>query len=150
MNEIKLLKHFLESAFYWHNRKEYLSWEILKLKSQAEKATASYQDVPIFGSYKDHRQDVMDEMADRREEYREAVEECKKQLQAIKFFIDCLDSYKERTVLEFRYLYFLHFKDIADRLNYSIPNVQKLHDKGVEHLLKKHDEIIKNSGRRLF
>ena len=152
MNEkpTKRLKYYLGSAFYWHNKKEYLSEKILELRSQAEKDTSTIQDVPIFGGYLDHRQDIMDEMMDKQKEYREAVRLCKEKLAEIQLFIDSLDSYKERTVMEFRYIYFLEWMDIAIRLNYSIQNVNKIHSDALLHLLKKHEEIIEKSGRRLF
>lgn len=152
MNEkpTKRLKHYLSSAFYWHNKKEFLSEKILELRSQAEKDTSTFQDVPVFGGFLDHRQDIIAEMVDKQKEYREAVRLCKEKLAEIQFFIDSLDSYKERTVLEFRYIYFLEWMDIAIRLNYSIQNVNKIHSDALLHLLKKHDEIIEKSGRRLF
>jgi DNA-directed RNA polymerase specialized sigma subunit len=152
MNEkpTKRLKHYLGSAFYWHNKKELLTEEILTLQSQAEKATSSFQDVPIFGSFLDHRQAVIDEKMEKEKEYREAVRLCKEKLEEIQLFIDSLDSYKERTVMEFRYIYFLEWMDIAIRLNYSIQNVNKIHSDALLHLLKKHEEIIEKSGRRLF
>ena len=146
----KRLKHYLQSAWYWHNRKEYLSGELLTLRSQAEKDTSSFQDVPIFGGFQDHRQDIIAEMVDKQKEYREAVKQCKEKLEEVQFFIDSLDSYKERTVMEFRYLFFLEWMDIAIRLNYSIQNVNKIHSDALLHLLKKHEEIIAKSGRRLF
>ena len=61
MNEkpTKRLKHYLSSAFYWHNKKEFLSEKILELRSQAEKDTSTIQDVPVFGGFLDHRQDIM-------------------------------------------------------------------------------------------
>ena len=92
----------------------------------------------------------MAEMVDKQKEYREAVRLCKEKLAEIQFFIDSLDSYKERTVMEFRYIYFLEWMDIAIRLNYSIQNVNKIHSDALLHLLKKHEEIIEKSGRRLF
>ena len=91
-----------------------------------------------------------DEKMEKEKEYREAVRLCKEKLGEIQFFLDSLDSYKERTVMEFRYLYFLEWMDIAIRLNYSIQNVNKIHSDALLHLLKKHEEIIEKSGRRLF
>ena len=89
-------------------------------------------------------------MVDKQKDYREDVRLCNEILAEIQFFLYSLDIYKERTVMEFRYIYFLEWMDIAIRLNYSIQNVNKIHSDALLHLLKKHEEIIEKSGRRLF
>jgi hypothetical protein len=69
------LKHYLRSAWYWQKKKELLSDKIEVLRSRAEKITTSYQDVPSFGGYADHRQAVIDEMVDTQAKYKKAVAE---------------------------------------------------------------------------
>ena len=144
------LIHYLKSAWYWRMKMDKLSDEIKKLRSQAEKSTTSYQDAPVFGGYQDHRQDVIADMVDKQEQYRNALEECRKRLSEIQMLIDNLESYQERIVLEFRYIYFDEWMDIAIRLNYSIQNITKIHGRAVSHLLDIHDKIVANGGKRLF
>ena len=144
------LIHYLKGAWYWRMKMDKLSDEIKKLRSQAEKSTTSYQDAPVFGGFQDHRQDVIADMVDKQEQYRNALEECRKRLSEIQMLIDNLESYQERIVLEFRYIYFDEWMDIAIRLNYSIQNITKIHGRAVANLLEIHNKIVANGGKKLF
>ena len=148
------LKHYLRSAWYWQKKKELLSDKIEILRSRAEKITTSYQYVPSFGGYADHRQAVIDEMVDTQEKYKKAVAECDRRKDEIQFFIDGLDGYpqdyQERIILEYRYIYCENWQDIAMRLNYSEPMLYKLHGTALLHLLEVHKRIVENNGKKLF
>ncbi len=148
------LKHYLRGAWYWKNKKDLLSEKIEVLRSRAEKITTSYQDVPTFGGFADHRQAVIDEMVDTQRKYTDAVRACDEKLKEIQFFIDSLEGYpqdyQERIILEYRYIYFENWQDIALRLNYSERMIYKLHGRALLHLLEVHKKIILNGGRGLF
>ena len=147
------LKHYLKSGWYWTKKKEKLSDEILKLRSQAEKSTTSYQDAPVFGGFQDHRQEIIAEMVDKQEKYKIAKETCEKKLAEIQFLIDNLDGYEhdyqERIILEYRYIYFENWQDIAYRLNYERRQIFRLHGIALMHLLEVHQKMIEN-GKGLF
>lgn len=148
------LKHYLRSVWYWKNKKDLLSEKIEVLRSRAEKITTSYQDVPTFGGFADHRQAVIDEMVDTQAKYTKAVQECDEKIKEIQFFIGSLDGYpqdyQERIILEYRYVYFENWQDIALRLNYSERMIYKLHGRALLHLLEVHKKMIANGGRELF
>lgn len=148
------LKHYLRGVWYWKNKKDLLCEKIEKLRSRAEKITTSYQDVPTFGGFSDYRQAVIDEMVDTEKKYTKAKKECEKKEKEIQFFIESLDGYpqdyQERIVLEYRYVYFQNWQDIALRLNYSEPMIYKIHGRALLHLLEVHNKIIANGGKRLF
>ena len=153
--EIPRLKHYLKAAWYWKNKRDYLTEKILRLRSKAEKITTTYADAPSFGGgYADHRQQVIAEMIDTQRKYENAVQECKKKLTEIAFFINSLEGYPECyqdvLVLEMRYLYFESWQDIAIKLNYEERQIYRIHGRALLHLLEVHRKMIENSGKRLF
>ena len=144
------LKHYLRGAWYWQKKKDFLSEKILMLRSKAEKITTTFSDTPSFGGFDDHRQAVIAEMVDTEKKYETAMKECADRLQEIEFFIGLLHDYQEKLVLQYRYLYYENWQDIAMRLNYSEPMLYKLHGRALLHLLEVHKRIIENSGKKLF
>ena len=111
--------------------------------------TASYQDVPVFGSYEDHRQSVIEEMVDTQKQYAEIIQRCKKKLQEIQLFIDNLENYQERAVMELRYIYFEEWPGVALIMGYTERQIFNIHGNALLHLLEIHEKIIEN-GKRLF
>ena len=148
------LKHYLKGAWYWQNKRDYLSEKILRLRSQAEKITTTCSDAPSFGGFADHRQQIIAEMVDTQRKYESAVQECKKKLSEIAFFINSLEGYPECyqdvLVLEMRYLYFENWQDIALKLNYEERQIYRIHGRALLHLLEVHKKILEKSGKRLF
>ena len=147
---IDRLKHYLKSAWYWKNKRDYYSEKILRLRSQAEKITTTFSDVPTFGSFADHRQAVIAEMVDTQKKYETAVQECKKKLAEIRLLINSLEDYQESLVLEMRYLCFENWQDIALKLNYEERQIYRIHGRALLHLLESHKKIIENGGKPLF
>ena len=148
------LKHYLRSAWYWAKKKDLLSAKIMVLRSRAEKMTTTFSDVPASGGFADHRQAVIDEIIDTERKYAEARLECEQKLQEIQFFINCLDGYEqdyqERLVLEYRYIHFTNWQDIAYKLNYHERAIYKVHGRALLHLLEVHKKIIEQGHKKLF
>lgn len=148
------LKHYLRGAWYWTKKKDMLSDKITVLRSRAEKMTTTYSDVPVVGGFSDHRQAMIDEIIDTERKYAKAKQECEKKLQEIQFFINCLDGYEqdyqERLVLEYRYIHFTNWQDIAYKLNYHERAIYKVHGRALLHLLEVHKKIIEKGGKPLF
>ena len=148
--EIPKLKYYLKSAWYWQKKKDKLSEEILKLRSRAEKVTTTFSDAPSFGGYEDHRQSVIAEMVDKQNLYKSAKGEYDDKLKEIQLFIDQLDDYQERIVLDYRYIWFENWQDIAYKLNYTERQVYKIHGRALLHLLEIHRKMINVGGKELF
>lgn len=145
------LKHYLNSARYWSEKKDYLSTRIERLRSRAEKTTSAFQDVPAFsGSFDDYRQTVIADMIDTERKYKDAVAECKKKLQEIEFFIGCLEDYNERSALERHYVYMENWQDVALQLHYTERQIHNIHGDALMHLLDIHKKFIENGGKPLF
>lgn len=143
-------QHYLWSAWYYQKKADFLNEKIMVLRAKATKITTSYQDVPTFGGFEDHRQQVIAEMVDTEREYRKMIQQCRNKLQEISFFINQLDSFQERIVMQMRYLYFENWQDIALRLNYSEPAVYKIHGKALMHLIDINNAMKKDKGKGLF
>ena len=151
--EIKKVKKYLNSAWYWKKKQKVLEDNIEVLRSRAEKMTATYSDAPVFGGYEDHRQSVIEKMVEKERKYEEAVKNCDDKIEEIQNFVDGLDgkdSYQERIVLEYHYIYFMGWLDIACKLHYHLRTVFKIHNRALHNLLEVHKKIINNGGKPLF
>ena len=143
------VQHYLRSAWYYQKKADFLNEKIMVLRAKATKITTSYQDAPSFGGFEDHRQQVIAEMVDTEREYRKMTQQCRNKLQEIAFFINQLESFQERIVLQMRYLYFENWQDIAIALNYHERAIFKVHGRALLHLLEIHQKMIEN-GKGLF
>lgn len=144
------VQHYLRSAWYYQKKADFLNEKIMVLRAKATKITTSYQDVPTFGGFEDHKQQVIADMVDLEREYKKTHQQCRNKVQEISFFINQLESFQERIVLQMRYLYFENWQDIALRLNYEERQIYRIHGRGLVHLIDIHNNIIKNGGKPLF
>ena len=150
MKQTEKVKHYLNGAWFYQKKADFLNEKIMVLWAKATKITTSYQDVPTFGGFADHRQQVIADMVDLEREYKKTHQQCRNKVQEILFFINQLDSFQERIVLQMRYLYFENWQDIALRLNYKERQIYRIHGRGLVHLIDIHNNIIKNGGKPLF
>ena len=104
MKQTEKVKHYLNGAWYYQKKADFLEEKIRVLRARAQKMTTSFQDVPTFGGFADHRQQVIAEMVDTERDYRKMTQQCRNKLQEIAFFINQLESFQERIVLQMRYL----------------------------------------------
>ena len=145
------VQRYLNGARYYKTKSKKLDEDIRKLRSKAEKTTASYSDAPVFTTgVVDHRQAVYDEMVDKQREYKMAMQMCKNKLQEIQYVINMLDSFQERIVLEFRYMHFMNWQDIAYRLCYTQRQVLYIHGSALMHLLDCDKKIMEYNGGKSF
>ena len=143
-------QHYLRSAWYYNHKADFLNDKIAVLRSKAEKMTTSFQDVPTFGSFADHRQQVVAEMVDLQREYQKTTQMCRNKVKEIEFVIGLLESYQEKLVLEMRYIHFDSWQDIALNLNYSIQAVYYIHGQALIHLLEINQQAEQTSGKGFF
>ena len=143
-------QHYLRSAWYYQKKADFLDDKIKVLRSKAEKITTSYQDVPTFGGFEDHRQQVISEMVDLQREYAKTRQMCKNKWDEVQFVISLLENHQEKLVLEMRYLYYDNWQDIALKLNYSIQAVYYIHGRALIHIIEVNKQAEKESGKRFF
>ena len=150
MKKTTPVQHYLRSAWFYQKKADFLNEKIMVLRSKATKMTTSFQDVPSFGGFEDHKQQIIADMVDLEREYKKTHQQCRNKLQEIAFFINQLESFQERIVLQMQYLYFENWQDIALRLNYEERQIYRIHGQGLMHLIGIHENIIKNGGKPLF
>lgn len=150
MKKTAPVQHYLRSAWFYQKKADFLNEKIMVLRSKATKMTTSFQDVPSFGGFEDHKQQIIADMVDLEREYKKTHQQCRNKLQEIAFFINQLESFQERIVLQMRYLYFENWQDIALRLNYEERQIYRIHGRGLVNLIGIHENIIKNGGKPLF
>lgn len=150
MKKTAPVQHYLRSAWFYQKKADFLNEKIMVLRSKATKMTTSFQDVPSFGGFEDHKQQIIADMVDLEREYKKTHQQCRNKLQEIAFFINQLESFQERIVLQMRYLYFENWQDIAIRLNYEERQIYRIHGRGLVNLIGIHENIIKNGGKPLF
>lgn len=143
-------QHYLRSAWYYRKKADFLDDKINVLRSKAEKMTSSFQDVPTFGGFQDHRQQVISEMVDLQREYKKTMLMCRNKAKEIEFVINLLENYQEKIVLEMRYLHCDNWLDIAMNLNYSVQMIYKIHGQALMHILEVNQQAEKTCGRSFF
>ena len=144
------VQHYLRSAWYYQKKADFLNEKILVLRSKAQKITTSFQDVPTFGSFEDHRQQVIAEMVDLEREYGKSMMMCRNKAKEIEFVIGLLENHQEKLVLEMRYLHYDNWLDIAINLNYSVQMIYKIHGRALINLLKINKQAEQTSGKSFF
>lgn len=144
------VQHYLRSAWYYQKKADFLNEKIMVLRSKAQKITTSFQDVPTFGSFEDHRQQVIAEMVDLEREYGKSMMMCRNKAKEIEFVIGLLENHQEKIVLEMRYLHYDNWLDIATNLNYSVQMIYKIHGRALINLLKINKQAEQTSGKSFF
>ena len=143
-------KMYLNWAFYYKNKADVLKDKIEVLQSKAEKITASYQDVPVFGSFEDHRQATMAEVVDLERERKKMYHQCLEKIEEIRLAINMVNKPIERLVLELHYLEFMDWQEIAFKLHYSVRHITNYHGSALQLLVQANDKIVENGGKPLF
>lgn len=145
------LKHYLRGAKHWRTKANYVSDQIIKLRSECEKMTSTLSNIPpTLDGYTDHRQQKYDEMIDKEREYEECVRKCNERVEEIQRFIDKLYKYEEREACELHYIYFEDWQTAALKMDFSVRRVLDFHGDALLHLLEIHKEIVENGGEPLF
>ena len=144
------VQHYLRSAWYYQKKADFLNEKIMVLRSKAQKITTSFQDVPTFGGFADHRQQVIAQMVDLEREYGKSMMMCRNKAKEIEFVIGLLENHQEKIVLEMRYLHYDNWLDIAINLNYSVQMIYKIHGRALINLLKINKQAEQTSGKSFF
>ena len=144
------VQHYLRSAWYYQKKADFLNEKIMVLRAKATKITTSYQDVPTFGGFEDHRQQVIADMVDLEREYGKSMMMCRNKAKEIEFVIGLLENHQEKLVLEMRYLHYDNWLDIAINLNYSVQMIYKIHGRALINLLKINKQAEQTSGKSFF
>ena len=127
-------KEFLQQAYIAHNEVELKLEQIERLRSLSTRTTAKFSDVPVrvscTGSRIENAVALIDEQADR------LADEVVSLLEINKTIADAIAKVKnsaERTVLEYRYLCFFSWPQIATIMKTGLSNIYRIHSAALKN-----------------
>lgn len=128
------IKEFLQQAYIAHNEVELKLEQIERLRSLSVRTTAKFSNVPVKASCPGSRIEnaiaLIDEQADR------LADEVVSLLEINKTVADAIAKVKnsaERTVLEYRYLCFFSWPQIATVMKTGLSNVYRIHSAALKN-----------------
>ena len=130
------VQHRLNAVWYCQRRINRNNERLKRLRSKAEKTTASFSRVPGHGSgHGDRVGEYSTLMADIEKSILEDSHEMWSVIKSTEIIIGSLDDYHDRLILEYRYIDCMPFYDIALRVNYSYRQTLRHHDEALEKLV---------------
>ena len=127
-------KEFLQQAYIAHNEVELKLEQIERLRSLSTRTTAKFSHVPVrvscTGSRIENAVALIDEQADR------LADEVVSLLEINKTIADAIAKVKnsaERTVLEYRYLCFFSWPQIATIMKTGLSNIYRIHSAALKN-----------------
>ena len=137
------IKQMLRKYQYCQQRIDGNLDHIQQLRSRMQKVTVTYRDAPGGGGTGSDAAELIGKILQLENMVKEDTERLRYELTEVQFWIDSLDNYQERSVLQLRYVNGYAWPDIADRLYYSLDGVFGIHDRALKNLLdlyKKHSK----------
>ena len=129
------VKRMLQSYRYYQLRIDCNLDQIQALRSRMQKVTVTYRDAPGGGNGADASELIAKIM--KLETYlKEDTEKARYALQEVQFWIDSLEDYRERNVLQLRYIEGLDWYSISEKLYMNRRWVTRLHGRALKNLLK--------------
>ena len=137
------VKKVLRSYLYSQRQIDAACDEITKLDSRRKRITIQYREVHGGGG-SDYTEAVIDNITGLEESIVAMTKQLQSERAKVQFWIDSLEDYRERNVLTMCYINNMQFEAIAEKLNYSLDHVKRLHGRGIGKLREVFaDEIAK-------
>ena len=137
------VKKVLRSYLYCQRQIDAACDEITKLDSRRKRITIQYREVHGGGG-SDYTEAVIDNITGLEESIVAMTKQLQSERAKVQFWIDSLEDYRERNVLTMCYINDMQFEAIAEKLNYSLDHVKRLHGRGIGKLREVFaDEIAK-------
>lgn len=127
------VKKVLRSYLYCQNQIDAACDEITKLDSRRKRITIQYREVHGGGG-SDYTEAVIDNITGLEESIVAMTKQLQSERAKVQFWIDSLEDYRERNVLTMCYINDMQFEAIAEKLNYSLDHVKRLHGRGIGKL----------------
>ena len=137
---IAKIKRMLRGYIYCQRRINSNLDHIQQLRSRMQKVTVTYHDAPGGGTGKDAA-DLIGKILQLENMVKEDTERLRYELTEVQFWIDSLEDYQERSVLQLRYVNGYDWEEIADRLYYTRFGVLRIHRVALNKLLKEYTKI---------
>ena len=137
------VKKVLRSYLYCQRQIDAACDEITKLDSRRKRITIQYREVHGGGG-SDYTEAVIDNITSLEESIVAMTKQLQSERRKVQFWIDALEDFRERNVLTMCYLNDMQFEAIAEKLNYSLDHIKRLHRRGIGKLRELFaDEIAK-------
>ena len=137
---IAKIKRMLRGYIYCQRRIDSNLDHIQQLRSRMQKVTVTYHDAPGGGTGTDVAE-LIGKILQLENLVKADTERLRYELTEVQFWIDSLEDFQERSVLQLRYVNGYDWPVIADRLYYSKEGVLKVHKRALEKLLKEYTKV---------
>ena len=132
---ISRMKRKLQSYRYYQLRIDSNLDQIRVLRSRMQKVTVAYHDAPGGGTGKDAAE-LIAKMLELETYIKADTERVRYALMDIQFLIDSLEDFRERNVLQLRYVEGLNWYQISEKLYMNRRWVTRLHGRALKNLLE--------------
>lgn len=126
------VKRRMGALWYYRRRIDSDLDRLEQLRSIAERVTPTISPTP--GGAGGGREEAWAGIVDLETEILEDLKEVHGLTEEIRYYIDQLDNYQERLVMEMRYISCMKFEAIADKMNYDIRSVTRLHGSALQKI----------------
>ena len=127
-------RHLLNSVKYANDSIKRINNLLKELRSQAEKMTTSYSDMPSGSHNPDSRANTIAKLVDTERKQQEAIRQWCDAITQVQIVIGWLDDYNDRSVLEHRYINCEDWITISFHLNYSVQHLYYIHGRALYRL----------------
>lgn len=128
-------KDYLSQAYRIDQRINSKIEQVQSLRDLAEKASATFSDVPPSGTRNFHRmEDVICKMIDLESEIKADLQALLDLKHEVVTIIKCVEHPELQTLLELRYLCFKTWEQIAVELYYDLRHVHRLHSRALNEV----------------
>ena len=120
--------------------------QIADIEALLTRVSATLSDVKVQTSVDDHKnEDLIIKMLEQREELFDDFDRYARVRKEIKEVINAVDDNDLKLLLEMRYITYMKWEEIADKLGYSIQHVYRLRKKALARV----EKIIQNKNMRV-
>lgn len=124
---------WLNRAFYADNKIKSLEEVQKKNRSIAERCTASYENTGgSSGTHDNSQEKIIHQICDDDMKISEQLEELRRCRTDIQRAITAIHNDELETILNMRYLAYMHVQDIADTLHYDRQTIHRKHKKALD------------------
>lgn len=131
--DIDDIKQRLGGVCYYRQRIDNDLERLQRLRSIAEKMTPTLTHVPA-PTMGGGRENAIAALVDLEEEIVEEISATQDLEKEIRFYIDQLDNYQERLVMEMTYINCMKQEAIAQKMHYDVRTISRLHRSAVERI----------------
>ena len=134
---IKKLKADLSSYRYYLQQIDSNLDHIQELHSLSTKVTVTYRDTPTSGGRRSDKTDIVDNFMELEKKVKADSEKLRNEYIRVRYMIDSLNNFRDRQVLQGKYINGYTWSQISDRIYIEERWVRRIHNRAVRRLLRK-------------